>query len=235
MKKILVILSFFFMSIMAFGESKYFPVGTTWKEISKTYWWSDWDTTTYIVKEEVLQDGVAYNEVLANGKRYCLLREEGPFVYMWLDESKYGHGLLYDFDWWEGKEYVIDFPGPFGEDFYKDVINKIEEKLLEDGKTYKIWTPYNFDEGDYIICGIGATNGIFKYFWPIPTGGSITRLLEFTRDTQLYNKENNTNGIKLTGSSDGEKRTRPIRLKRNDTGGYDLQVKNIEGVWQIIK
>ena len=78
MKRILVILQLFFISIMAFGESKYFPVGTTWTEVTRGYWWEDWDTTTYVVKDVVEADGIEYNEVLANGKRYCLLREEGP-------------------------------------------------------------------------------------------------------------------------------------------------------------
>ncbi len=234
MKKILFVLSMLSVCIMSMGDNKYFPTGTTWTEIKKVYWWSDWDTTTYIVKDEVLIDGIAYNEVLANGKRYCLLREEGPLVYMWIDE--YENGLLYDFDWWEGKEYVIGFPDPFGEEeFYHDVINKIDEMVLEDGQTYKIWTPYNFDEGDYIICGIGATNGIFKYFWPIPVGGSITQLLEFTRDIQLYNKENSTNGLETIDMENDKKNTRPIRLKRNGIGGYDLQVKNSDGVWQNVK
>ena len=236
MKKLLFVLSMLIIGLQMNGENKYVPSGTTWIEISKTNWWSDWDTTTYIVKDEVLQNGIAYNEVLANGKRYCLIREEGPLVYMWIDE--YENGLLYDFDWWEGKDYLIDFPDPFGADgeFYHDVINKIDEMVLEDGQTYKIWTPYNFDEGDYIICGVGATNGILKYFWPIFIGeGDGPCLLEFTRDVQLYNKDNGLNGLKEMGTDSRQKSTRSIRLKRNETGGYDLQVKNSDGSWQIVK
>jgi hypothetical protein len=222
--------------VLAFGESKYFPAGTTWTEVTGKYGWYGRDTSTYVVKDEMPVEGVIYNAVYRNDEQepYCLLREEGPLVYMWINE--YENGLLYDFDWWEGKEYMIDFPGPFGEEFYHDVINKIDEIVLEDGQTYQIWTPYNFDEGDYIICGIGATNGIFKYFWPIPTGGGgETCLLEFTREVRLYNKDNATDRLKVIGTDNQQKSTRPIRLKRNETGGYDLQVKNSDGNWQNVK
>ena len=118
MKKILVILPFFFMSIMAFGESKYFPVGTTWTE-ECFYLISGPIKTTYTIKEEVEFNGVTYNAVYRNDESepYCLLREEGSLVYMWKNE--YENGLLYDFDWWEGKEYVIDFPS---DDSFKEVI-----------------------------------------------------------------------------------------------------------------
>ena len=63
MKKILVILPFFFMSIMAFGESKYFPVGTTWTEM-RSYLWTGPFKTTYTIKGEVMIEGVSYNEVI---------------------------------------------------------------------------------------------------------------------------------------------------------------------------
>lgn len=229
MKKILVILPFFFMSIMAFGESKYFPVGTTWTEVSRYAWWEEWDTTTYIVKDEVLLDGVAYNEVLANGSRYCLIREEGPLVYIWLDKDH--NGLLYDFNWWEGKNYVAC---KFGSYEFSEVISKIEERLLEDGESYQIWAP-ELMCGDYIICGVGGTNSILKYYYPAITGGSQSCLLEFTREVQLYNKENGTNGLNEIDTDNQQKSTRSIRLKRNETGGYDLQVKNSDGIWQMIK
>ena len=232
MKKILVILPFFFMSIMAFGESKYFPAGTTWTEVTRGHWYEDWDTTTYVVKDAVEVEGLTYNEVLANGKRYCLLREEGPLVYMWIDE--YENCLLYDFDWWEGKEYSV---GVYPYEFH-DVLTNIEEKVLEDGQTYKIWHPESQllgDGDDYIICGVGGTNSILKYTIPAIDGGGQSCLLEFTREVQLYNKENGTNGLNEIDTDNQQKSTRSIRLKRNETGGYDLQVKNSDGIWQIIK
>ena len=80
MKKILFALLFILIGIQAMGDNKYFPTGTTWTEVTRGYWWEEWDTTTYVVKDVVEADGFAYNEVLANGKRYCLLREEGPLV-----------------------------------------------------------------------------------------------------------------------------------------------------------
>ena len=233
MKKILVILPFFFMSIMAIGESnKYFPVGTTWTEVTPKYGSFGRDTSTYVVKEEKAIDGIVYNVVYRNDEPepFCLLREEEALVYM--SDSEAAHeGLLYDFDWWEGKEYVTDVI--FSGEKFCVVIEKIEEKVLEDGLTYQIWAPKIF-YGDYIICGVGATNGIFRYSEPAVTGGGKTQLLEFTRDVQIYNKENNTNELKEI-NSDIRHETRSIRLKRNAIGGYDLQVKNSDGIWQMIK
>ena len=245
MKKILVILPFFFMSIMVFGESKYFPVGTTWTE-RVSYLWTGPKTITYTIKGEMMIDGVSYNEVIrdvvyqdydegtVDGERCCLLREEGPLVYMRLNEET-SEGLLYDFDWWEGKEYVIDFPSP---DYnFKEVINKIEEIVLEDGQTYQIWQPEGL-WGAYIICGIGCTDGILFYYEnmdpPIGLDSGEHYLLEFTREVPIYNKENGT-GLLEVGIGNRQKSTRPIRLKRNDIGGYDLQVKNSDGVWQNVK
>ena len=246
MKKNLVILPFFFMSIMAFGESKYFPVGTTWTE-RVFYLWTGPKTITYTIKGEMMIDGVSYNEVIRDivyqdydeasvyGERCCLLREEGPLVYMRLNEET-SEGLLYDFDWWEGKEYVIDYPSP---DYnFKEVINKIEEIVLEDGQTYQIWQPEGLF-GASIICGIGCTSGILNYYEnmdpPIGFSSGETSLLDFTREVQLYNKENGTDCLYEIGTDNQQTKTCPIRLKRNETGGYDLQVKNSDGIWQMIK
>lgn len=226
MKKILIALSLILIFVQIKGENKYFPSGTTWTEITK--WWSDCDTTIYEVKDEVLMDGIVYNEVLANGKRYCLLREEGPLVYIWL--SEYENGLLYDFDWWEGKKYAAC---EFGDYSFIDVITKIEDKVLADGQTYQIWAPERMF-GDYIICGVGGTNSILKYYEEPVTGGGGTFLLEFTRGDQLFNKENGTDGINKVGIGESQER-RPIRLMKNPTGGFDLQIRNAEGIWQIVK
>jgi len=234
MKKILVILPFLFMSIMAFGESKYFPVGTTWTEVTPKYGSFGRDTSTYVVKEEMPVGEFVYNVVYRNDEPepFCLLREEGPLVYMAsIKDSHENEGLLYDFDWWEGKEYVTDVI--FSGEKFCEVIEKIEEKVLEDGLTYQIWAPKIF-YGDYIICGVGATNGIFRYSEPAVTGGGKPQLLEFTRDVQIYNKENNTNELKEI-NPDIRQETRSIRLKRNAIGGYDLQMRNAEGTWQMVK
>ena len=245
MKKFLVILPFFLVSVLAFGESKYFPVGTTWTEM-RSYLWTGPFKTTYTIKGEVMIEGVSYNEVIMDvvyqdydegtvyGERYCLLREEGPLVYMRFNEET-SEGLLYDFDWWEGKEYVIDFPSP---DYnFKEVINKIEEIVLEDGQTYQVWQPETL-WGASIICGIGCTSGILNYYndidLPIGFGEGESYLLEFTREVPIYNKENGT-GLKEVGIDNRQKNTRPIRLKRNEIGGYDLQVKNADGTWQNVK
>ena len=217
------------ITIQAMGENKYFPVGTTWKEESR--FWGERDTITYVVGEEVLIDGVAYNEVLRNGNRYCLLREEGPLVYMWIDEDS--HGLLYDFDWWEGKDYVIDFPNPCYGEFYFDVISNIEEKVMMDGQTYKIWAPDQMC-GDYIICGVGGTNSILGYYYPPTTGGTIISLLEFTRNGQLIFSSDHLNGIQVV-DMELPHESRPIRLKQNATGSYDLQKRNADGTWQNVK
>ena len=117
---------------------------------------------------------------------------------------------MYDFDWWVGKEYVTDVIFSGGEKFCQ-VIEKIDEMVLEDGQTYQIWAPEEFF-GDYIK----------------------TSLLEFTREVPIYNKENGT-GLKEVGIDNRQKNTRPIRLKRNEIGGYDLQVKNSDGTWQNVK
>ena len=245
MKKILVILPFFLVSVLAFGESKYFPVGTTWTEM-RSYLWTGPFKTTYTIKGEVMIEGVSYNEVIMDvvyqdydegtvyGERYCLLREEGPLVYMRFNEET-SEGLLYDFDWWEGKEYVIDFPSP---DYnFKEVINKIEEIVLEDGQTYQVWQPETL-WGASIICGIGCTSGILNYYndidLPIGFGEGESYLLEFTREVPIYNKENGA-GLKEVEIDNQQKSTRPIRLKRNEIGGYDLQVKNSVGIWQNVK
>lgn len=235
MKKILVFLPLFLICIMAFGEGKYFPVGTTWTEVTSKYGSYGRDTSTYVVKDEMSIDGFIYNVVYRNdaAEPFCLLREEGPLVYMTsINDSHENEGLLYDFDWWEGKEYVTDVIYSGGEKFC-EVIEKIEETVLEDGLTYQIWAPKIF-YGDFIICGVGATNGVFRYSEPAVTGGNQTQLLEFTRDVQIYNKENNTNGLKEIGS-DTRHETRSIRLKRNAIGGYDLQMRNAAGTWQIVK
>ena len=228
MKKILFALSVILIGMQVMGENKYFPTGTTWTEVTRGYWWEDWDTTIYVVKDVVEVDGIVYNEVLANGKRYCLLREEGPLVYIWLSENE--KGLLYDFDWWEGKEYTAC---EFAYDGFHDVITNIEEKVLEDGQTCQIWAPEQLF-GDYIICGVGGTNSILKYYFGVIEGSSQTILLEFTREVQLYSKENGQNVIKVI-SADNQREMRPIRLKRNITGGYDLQIRNEVGVWQMLK
>ncbi len=234
MKRILVILPLFFICIMAFGENKYFPVGTTWTEVTSKYGSFGRDTSTYIVKEEKPIDGIVYNVVYRNDQTepWCLLREEGALVYMSSPDATY-EGVLYDFDWWEGKEYVTDIIYS-GEDKFCEVIEKIEETVLEDGLTYQIWAPKIF-YGDYIICGVGATNGVFSYSEPAVTGGNQTQLLEFTRDVQIYNKENMTDGINEIVIDSQLKNTRPIRLKRNKIGGYELQVKNDDGTWRMVK
>ena len=139
---------------------------------------------------------------------------------------------MYDFDWWVGKEYVTDVIFSGGEKFCQ-VIEKIDEMVLEDGQTYQIWAPEEFF-GDYIICGVGATNGVFRYSEPAVTGGAQTSLLEFTREVPIYNKENGT-GLKEVGIDNRQKNTRPIRLKSNEICGYDLQVKNSDGTWQNVK
>ncbi len=229
MKKILLMLSMLLIGMQMNGENKYFPTGTTWKEESR--FWGERDTITYVVGEEVMKDGVAYNEVLRNGNRHCLLREEGPLVFMWIDE--YENGLLYDFDWWEGKDYVIDFPDPFGGEFYQDVMSNIEEKVMMDGQTYKIWAPYQMCD-DYIICGVGGTNSILGYYYPLTTGGTIISLLEFTRNGQLIFSRDHLNGIQVI-DMELPHESRPIRLKRNEIGGYDLQVKSSDGTWQMVK
>jgi hypothetical protein len=218
--------------MIAFGEGKYFPVGTTWVEES-IYVLTGPIKTTYAIKDEVVINGVTYNEVYRNDESEpcCLLREEGPLVYMRIDE--YVEGLLYDFDWWEGKNYEIDFPSP--EDNFKEVINQIEEIVLEDGQTYQIWKP-ELLYGASIICGIGCTRGILDYYFgePIGFGDGDNYLLEFTRDVQIYKNENGTNGLKDV-NEDARHETRKIRLKRNAIGGYDLQVRKADGKWQIVK
>ncbi|MBR5068809.1 MAG: hypothetical protein IKX25_05355 [Bacteroidales bacterium] len=234
MKRILILLQLFFISIIVFGESKYFPVGTTWTEVTSKYGSFGRDTSTYVVKEEMPIDGVIYNVVYRNDEPepYCLLREEGSLVYMTNIVAPFeDEGLLYDFDWWEGKEYVTDVIYSGGEKFC-EVIEKIDEMVLEDGQTYQIWAPEDFF-GDFIICGVGATNGIFRYSEPAVTGGAQTSLLEFTRDVLVYNKENNTNGLKDVNMVTRQK-TRSIRLKRNTIGGYDLQMQNADGTWQMV-
>ncbi len=229
------------------GESKYFPVGTIWTE-RVFYLWTGPMNITYTIKGEVIIDGVSYNEVIRDvvcqdwdegssyGVRYCLLREEGPLVYMRFDEETNDEGLLYDFDWWEGKEYVIDFPSP--DYYFKEIINKIEEIVLEDGQTYQIWQPEGL-WGASIICGIGCTSGILTYYEnmdpPIGLDSGEHYLLEFTREVQIYNKENSTDGIEEISEGNPQKSTRPIRLKRNEIGGYDLQVKSSDGTWQMVK
>lgn len=235
MKKFLVILPFFLVSVLAFGESKYFPVGTTWTEVTSKYGWYGRDTSTYVVKEEMPVEGVVYNVVYRNDEPepFCLLREEGPLVYMTHIVAPFeDEGLLYDFDWWVGKEYVTDVIFSGGEKFCQ-VIEKIDEMVLEDGQTYQIWAPEEFF-GDYIICGVGATNGVFRYSEPAVTGGAQTYLLEFTREVLLYNKENSTNGLKDV-NMDTRHATRQIRLKRNAIGGYDLQIRNADGKWQMLR
>ena len=221
MKKILFVLSMLSVCIMSMGESKYFPVGTKWSEALFNGWFYS-DPITYEVKDSELVNGIYYNVVHANGEPYCLLREEGPLVYMATLDASY-EGVLYDFDWWEGKEYITDVT-IMGEGKFSEVIEKIEDMVLEDGQTYQIWAPEVF-YGDFIICGVGATNGIFRYSEP---------LLEFTREVPIYNKENGT-GLKEVGIDNRQKNTRPIRLKRNEIGGYDLQVKNSDGTWQKVK
>lgn len=228
MKKILFALLFILIGIQAMGENKYYPTGTTWTEVTRGYWWEEWDTTTYVVKDVVEADGFAYNEVLANGKRYCLLREEGPLVYIWFNENK--KGLLYDFNWWEGKEYTAC---EFAYDGFHDVITNIADKVLEDGQTCQIWAPEQLF-GDYIIRGVGGTNSILEYYFPAIDGGSQTVLLEFTREVLLYSKENNTDGINEIGIEERQGK-RPIRLRRNSIGGYDLQIWNADGTWQNVK
>ena len=230
MKKILFVLSMLSVCIMSMGESKYFPVGTKWSEALFNGWFYS-DPITYEVKDSELVNGIYYNVVHANGEPYCLLREEGPLVYMATLDASY-EGVLYDFYWWEGKEYITDVT-IMGEGKFSEVIEKIEDMVLEDGQTYQIWAPEVF-YGDFIICGVGATNGIFRYSEPAVNGGAKTSLLEFTREVPIYNKENGT-GLKEVGIDNRQKNTRPIRLKRNEIGGYDLQVKNSDGTWQKVK
>ena len=230
MKKILFIMSMLLIGMPMKGENKYFPEGTTWIEVTHRAF-SDihWDTTTYVVKGEVIMNDVAYNEVLANGERYCLIREEGTSVYIWFDE--YYNGLLYDFDWWEGKEYqACDFLGEY--DIFRQTITNIEEKVLEDGETYQTWTPEDFY--GFIICGVGGTNSILNYWWPLATNGVNWWLLEFTRNGQVIYRDKDYVGMKSVGE-DTRKTTRPIRLKKNDIGSFDLQMRNADGTWKMVK
>lgn len=231
MKKISTLFLLVFNCVLSFGENQYFPVGTTWIE-ERGYW--EKDTITYVVGDEVMFEGVVYNEVLANGERYCLLREEGPLVYIWRNE--YNYGLLYDFDWWEGKEYSCDV-NKEDSALFSEQISGIEEKVLLDGNSYQVWYPELLYGIDYIICGIGATNSILQYHWPETTGTS-RRLLEFTREIPLYRDPyyqggtiDNINCMQM-GSQETK---RAIRLKRNEIGTYDLQVRSSDGTWQIVK
>jgi hypothetical protein len=230
MKKILIVLSMLLIAMQMKGENKYFPEGTTWIEVTHRAF-SDihWDTTTYVVKGEVIMNDVAYNEVLANGERYCLIREEGPLVYIW--KEGYYNGLLYDFDWWEGKEYLAcDFLGEY--DIFRQTITNIEEKVLEDGETYQTWTPEDFY--GFIICGVGGTNSILNYWWPLADNGVTWWLLEFTRNGQVIYRDKDYVGMKSVGE-DTRETTRPIRLKKNDIGGFELQIRNGDGTWKMVK
>lgn len=209
----------------ALCENKYFPVGTTWKE-EQGLWWLK-DTVTYEVKDEVLLDRIPFNEIFANGERYCLIREEGPLVFIWINE--YYHGLLYDFDWYEGKDY---FACSWWDEPFHEKIFSIEEKMLNDSNTYKIWKP-NIMDGNYIICGVGGTNSILSYYYPTIIGGG-SRLLEFTRGVTLYNNDSNPSCIKVvqTGKSVPPKN---IRLMRNDNGSFDILFHDSDGLWKIVK
>ena len=124
---------------------------------------------------------------------------------------------------------VINRSGEYNDKIVGDYI------ILEDGQTYQIWKP-ELLSGASIICGIGCTRGILDYYLDEPTGlgEGENYLLEFTREVPIYNKENGT-GLLEVGIGNRQKSIRPIRLKRNEIGGYDLQVKNSDGIWQMIK
>lgn len=223
MRKILTVIIFLLVIKSALCENKFFPIGTTWTEIHGS--WA-LDTVTYEVKDEVLLNGISYNEILENGERCCLIREEGPLVYIWIDEVR--NGLLYDFDWFEGKDYFacswLDEP------FHEKIIN-IEGKTFYDNKSYQIWAP-DVMCGDYIICGIGGTNSILYYYYPAVTG-SGSCLLEFTRDVIIYDNDLNTDNLNKVEEKlmVGKRR---IRLQKNMTGGYDLQIRYSDGLWHKV-
>lgn len=224
MRKILTLITLLPVVMPALCENNYFPVGTTWKELQG--WWLI-DTVTYEVKDEVLLDGIPYNEIFKDGERCCLIREEGPLVYIWIDEHK--NGLLYDFDWYEGKDY---FACSWEYEPFHETIFNIEEKSLNDNKSYRIWSPEVMC-GDYIICGIGGTNSILNYYYPAVTGGGNC-LLEFTRDVNVFDNDSNTDNLicvkdKLPIGKRG------IRLLKNATGGYDLQIRYSDGSWHNVK
>ena len=49
MKKILFALLFILIGIQAMGDNKYFPTGTTWTEVTRGYWWEEWDLYVVVV------------------------------------------------------------------------------------------------------------------------------------------------------------------------------------------
>lgn len=223
MKKILLTFIHLLFVIPILCENKYYPVGTTWTE-ERGYWAKY--TVTYEVKDEVLIDGIVYNEILANGERCCFIREEGPLVYIWIDEDR--NGLLYDFDWIEGKDYyACDWYG----DPFHEKINKIEEETLKDNKSYQIWVPERMS-GYYIIRGIGGTNSILDYYYPAVSGGGGC-LLEFTRDVTILDNDADADNLLKVEELQPE-RKRGIRLQKNSIGGYDLQIRYSDGSWHKV-
>ena len=85
-----------------------------------------------------------------------------------------------------------------------------------------------------MICGVGGTNSILEYWMPLADNGVSWWLLEFTRNGQVIYRDKYYVGLKSV-NEDAHEVTRPIRLKRNEIGGYDLQVKNADGTWQNVK
>ena len=250
MKNILFILSMLLIGMPMKGENKYFPEGTTWKEV-KTYGAKN-DTVMLVKTLQFEIDKLSITPVKCeNDATYCKLEYEDfdttteepgvpelPMCFLTvslpLDVKEYEIELL-------GREVTtIDLDYPIMPVQIPEIpsIPYVDPGFTEPNEDiYSQDEPFPAEVARlaWTLIRQGVENNIVLAIYPIVYLPSQNKI-EFAQSLSV-SVNYPVSGLDDINSvnNDTSLETRPIRLKRNAIGGYDLQVKNSDGIWQMIK
>ena len=235
---------------MAMGESKYYPVGTTWTEV-ETYGANN-DTVKLINTLQFEIDKLSISNVKCeNDSIYCKLEYEDfdttteepgepelPIYYLIvslpLDILEFEIEVLsreittINLDYPIMPVQIPDIPSiPYVDPGFTEPNEEIYSQTdpFPDEIASLAWT----------LRRQGYENDIVLAIYPIAYLPSLNKI-EFAQSLSV-SVNYPVSGLDVLNNvnNDTPHESRPIRLKRNETGGYDLQIRSADGTWQMVK
>ena len=184
MKKIALMMTVLAVCLAASGQDvqpPFFPEGTTWVEKTTNIIENTYRYDTYLVGGDTVIGGETYRKLSRNGVATDQsLREDGGKVYA--HDASFGREfLLYDFDWSVGKELVFEYAEPDVEPMRIE-ISEIGQMRLSDGSSCDY---VGCEDGDFLLRGIGCSDGVLTHAYMQPTNGDRKTLYSFTRGGKL--------------------------------------------------